>query len=134
MTPVVSSPALDQRGTGALARKVGPAIVRLDVVSGDGARSSVSGVVFRDDGLILTSALPLRGATTITAVLSDGRQLDASVRGLDDATDVAVVEDRKGVVSGKGVSVRVDLGGRRSIKKEKTRVSTADDTNRKRTE
>src|SRR3546814_15540084 len=92
MTPVVSSPALDQRGTGALARKVGPAIVRLDVVSGDGARSSVSGVVFRDDGLILTSALPLRGATTITAVLSDGRQLDASVRGLDDATDVAVVD------------------------------------------
>src|SRR3546814_16976293 len=81
MTPVVSSPALDQRGTGALARKVGPAIVRLDVVSGDGASSSVSGAVFRDDGLILPGALPLRGATTITAVLSHGLPPAAQVLG-----------------------------------------------------
>src|SRR3546814_13443032 len=29
------------------------------------------------------------------------------------------VEDRKSVVSGKGVSVRLDLGGRRTIKKNK---------------
>src|SRR3546814_21165694 len=72
--------------------RAGPAIGRLVGVSGDGSRSTVSGVGVRDDGLILTRALPLRGATTITAVLSDGRQLDASVRGLDDATDVAVVD------------------------------------------
>src|SRR3546814_3301902 len=30
-----------------------------------------------------------------------------------------LVEDRKSVVSGKGVSVRVDLGGRRTLKKNK---------------
>src|SRR3546814_10945353 len=33
--------------------------------------------------------------------------------------NVAVQIDRKSVVSGKSVSVRVDLGGRRSIKKKK---------------
>src|SRR3546814_11785666 len=32
--------------------------------------------------------------------------------------------DRKSVVSGKSVSVRVDLGGRRIIKKKKTRENT----------
>src|SRR3546814_20257571 len=32
---------------------------------------------------------------------------------------IAPPTDRKGVVSGKGVSVRVDLGGRRIIKKKK---------------
>src|SRR3546814_10963847 len=37
---------------------------------------------------------------------------DATVRGVE-------AEDRKSVVSGKSVSVRVDLGGRRSIKKKK---------------
>src|SRR3546814_20240080 len=33
---------------------------------------------------------------------------------------LAALEDRKSVVLGKSVSVRVDLGGRRSIKKKKT--------------
>src|SRR3546814_14984248 len=37
----------------------------------------------------------------------------------------ARVEDRKSVVSGKSVSVRVDLGGRRIIKKKTTRTSTS---------
>src|SRR3546814_17312324 len=38
-------------------------------------------------------------------------------RGLDDA--LGCRQDRKSVVSGKSVSVRVDLGGRRIIKKQK---------------
>src|SRR3546814_11303732 len=35
------------------------------------------------------------------------------------AADLAAAQDRKSVVSGKSVSVRVDLGGRRIIKKKK---------------
>src|SRR3546814_20618074 len=35
----------------------------------------------------------------------------------DDVTDLLVFTDRKSVVSGKSVSVRVDSGGRRIIKK-----------------
>src|SRR3546814_12568677 len=38
----------------------------------------------------------------------------------DTATDIA---DRKSGVEGKRVSVRVDLGGRRSIKKKNTKIS-----------
>src|SRR3546814_18058256 len=34
----------------------------------------------------------------------------------------AVTPDRKSVVSGKGVAVRVDLGGRRNIKKKKKTI------------
>src|SRR3546814_19271833 len=48
-----------------------------------------------------------------------GEQLSALRRGR--AHDqVCVQRDRKSVVQGKSVSVRVDLGGRRSIKKKKT--------------
>src|SRR3546814_14343214 len=36
----------------------------------------------------------------------------------------AITQDRKSVVSGKSVSVRVDLGGRRIIKKTKTSTQT----------
>src|SRR3546814_17264782 len=36
----------------------------------------------------------------------------------DDAPDVLMTFDRKSVVQGKSVSVRVDLGGRRLIKKK----------------
>src|SRR3546814_11027662 len=36
------------------------------------------------------------------------------------ASSCLMLEDRKSVVSGKSVSVRVDLGGRRMIKKKKT--------------
>src|SRR3546814_18506535 len=38
------------------------------------------------------------------------------------AIDHGLVVDRKSVVSGKSVSVRVDLGGRRSIKKKKAKI------------
>src|SRR3546814_14909355 len=45
-------------------------------------------------------------------------------------------QDRKSVVEGKGVSVRVDLGGSRRIKKKKmdkkTEITVQDDTNSKR--
>src|SRR3546814_21105541 len=39
------------------------------------------------------------------------------------------VRDRKSVVSGKSVSVRVDIGGRRLIKNKKPQVTTSEPTN-----
>src|SRR3546814_12343661 len=39
-----------------------------------------------------------------------------------DSTPPATKEDRKSVVKGKSVSVRVDLGGRRFIKKKKNKT------------
>jgi S1-C subfamily serine protease len=91
MTPVVSSPMVrGDRGVEAITDQVGPAIVRLEVDAADGT-TSLSGVLFRDDGMILTSAHALRGSSAVDAVLADGRRLPARVLGRDDATDVAVV-------------------------------------------
>src|SRR3546814_5350068 len=57
-----------------------------------------------------------RGVATV--LLDVGVATDERVTGLR-VTGVAVAdEDRKSVVSGKSVSVRVDLGGRRIIKKK----------------
>src|SRR3546814_15055114 len=45
--------------------------------------------------------------------------VEAVMKGRSDPDRIAAGGDRKSVVSGKSVSVRVDLGGRRSIKKKK---------------
>lgn len=92
MTPVVSSPMVrGDRGVDTVTSQVGPAIVRLEVEGEEGS-TSASGVLFRNDGMILTSARPLRGSSRVSAVLADGRRLPAEVLGVDDATDVAVVD------------------------------------------
>src|SRR3546814_13227508 len=55
------------------------------------------------------------------------RQQRRAARPAERIADEAVREDRaidrKSVVSGKSVSVRVDLGGRRIIKKKKTKIT-----------
>lgn len=92
VTPVVSSPMVrGERGVVAVAERLSPAIVRLDVDSGNG-RAVGSGVIFRDDGMVLTSAHVVRGASAISAVLTDGRRLEAALVGLDEVTDLAVVD------------------------------------------
>src|SRR3546814_18097308 len=47
----------------------------------------------------------------------------------DEGQDVAL--DRKSVVKGKGVSVRVDLGGRRTLTKKSTQYNTTTNTKSK---
>lgn len=92
VVPVVSSPMLQgERGVGAVVERLAPAVVRLEVQRA-GVTTPGSGVLFRDDGLVLTSTQVVAGATAITAVLSDGRALAAKLLGTDPATDVAVVD------------------------------------------
>src|SRR3546814_16657341 len=52
--------------------------------------------------------------------LLHGQVFDNALLDLFQAIVVRVQQDRKSVVEGKSVSVRVDLGGRRIIKKNKT--------------
>jgi S1-C subfamily serine protease len=105
------------------ARRVGPAVVRIDTersvprqsfdpamldpllrdLFGDPSgsmreRGQGSGVVFDDSrGLILTNAHVVDGADSVEVTLADGRQLDGSVVGADPVTDLAVVRvSRKG--------------------------------------
>jgi S1-C subfamily serine protease len=49
-------------------------------------------VVFRDDGMILTSAHLVADASKVAVRLSDGRRLTGTIVGLDPTTDVAVVD------------------------------------------
>jgi len=52
-----------------------------------------SGMIYRNDGLILTNAHVVQGAKTVTVKLADGREFKkARVLGSDERTDVAVVK------------------------------------------
>ncbi len=51
-----------------------------------------SGMIYRADGLILTNAHVVKGATTVSVTLSDGRTIKGKVLGRDERTDIAVVK------------------------------------------
>jgi len=51
-----------------------------------------SGVIFSEDGFILTNAHVVEGATEIKVILTDKRQFDADVIGIDTSHDVAVIK------------------------------------------
>jgi S1-C subfamily serine protease len=87
--------------------KVGPAVVRIDTVKrtvnplgtlfGRGPtiqqqQGQGSGFITRSDGVLLTNAHVVEGATTVTVTLPDGRSLSGKVLGTDPLTDVAVVK------------------------------------------
>jgi S1-C subfamily serine protease len=91
VSPVVASPLLGgDEELADLVDRVAPAVVRIEATRED-EQVAASGVVFRDDGLVLTAAHPLQGASTVVVVLPDGRRLEAQVVGTDELTDVAVV-------------------------------------------
>lgn len=86
------------RAVVSVADAVGPAVVSLAVggrpAEGDGRgeRSGAgSGVVIAPDGYVLTNSHVVSGAARLTATLTDGRSLGASLVGDDPATDLAVV-------------------------------------------
>ena len=60
-----------------------------------------SGVIFREDGYILTNDHVVRGAQQIRVTLPDGRDFEAALLGSDGTTDVAVlkIEDDEGLPS-----------------------------------
>ncbi|MDP1820245.1 MAG: trypsin-like peptidase domain-containing protein [Acidimicrobiales bacterium] len=92
VTPMVSSPMVrGDRGVAKVASQMSPAIVRLDVTR-DGTTATGSGVVFRDDGLVLTSAHVVEGADDIHVRLDNGRNLAGTLVGADALTDVAVLD------------------------------------------
>jgi serine protease Do len=91
VTPVVSSPMVrGDRGVVAVADRLRPSIVRLDVERDDTVVTG-SGVVFRDDGMVLTSAHVVREATSIRVRLADGERYTGELVGTDELTDVAVI-------------------------------------------
>ena len=79
-----------------VAQFVAPAVVRIEAFIG--ARDTErplgqgSGVILEETGVIATNAHVVRAATRTEVVLVDGRTFDAKILGIDDATDLAVLE------------------------------------------
>jgi S1-C subfamily serine protease len=87
------SPSLTGSEVAALAEALRPAIAQVIGVGADSGRDRVgSGVLFREDGLLLTAQHLVSGATDVRVLLDDGRSLVARVVGTDDETDIAVLD------------------------------------------
>lgn len=87
LTAVPTAPAGD---VVSIAAQVSPAIVRMKIT--DPTPSSGSGVLFSDNGYLLTNAHVVDGAKSLFAVLSDGTELEGKIIGKDSETDIAVVK------------------------------------------
>ncbi|MEY2471399.1 MAG: hypothetical protein QOK28_728 [Actinomycetota bacterium] len=75
----------------AVAQKLRPSIVQITGET-DGGKVSGSGVVFRDDGHILTNHHVVDGASNLKVIAADGQTLAAKVVGTDEDTDIAVLK------------------------------------------
>lgn len=73
------------------AAKLSPSLVEVKT-SANGTSSTGSGVIFLDDGYVLTNSHVVQGATQISATLSDGHTVKAVLVGADAETDVAVLK------------------------------------------
>ncbi|MEB3320977.1 MAG: trypsin-like peptidase domain-containing protein [Cyanobium sp.] len=110
ISDAVPTPALPGGGGNLIVdavAKVGPAVVRIDATKrvinplgglfGRGPaiqqqQGQGSGVITRSDGVILTNAHVVDGASDVSVTLPDGRSFTGKVLGADPLTDVAVVK------------------------------------------
>jgi serine protease Do len=90
-----------------LVERVEPAVVSIQVKSREAGffgqvetTASGSGVIFREDGYILTNNHVIGGATSIKVFMFDGVELDAEIVGTDKNTDLGVIKvDENGLPS-----------------------------------
>lgn len=83
-----------------VAAEVEPSVVQVNVsgVGGASGESQGSGVIYREDGYILTNDHVVAGAGSLEVALADGSTEPARVVGTDEYTDLAVLEvDRRGL-------------------------------------
>ncbi len=91
LTVTGQGPTLDIQ---ALLMKAQPSVVSIRTdLSDDGLQDGAgSGVVISEDGLVLTNAHVIGGATEITVALFDGTELEADLVGMEPADDIALIE------------------------------------------
>ncbi len=81
---VSSSPRAADQTVSGIRQQIAPAVVAVD---GGG-----SGIVVRDDGIVLTSASVVDGAGPLRVRLADGSSTEAEVVGSDQSTGIAVLD------------------------------------------
>jgi S1-C subfamily serine protease len=86
-----SSVALPAGSLAELYKRMLPTVVEIEAV-GQGSDSTGSGVIVDSGGTIVTAAHVVGDKDTVTVILSDGRQFDASVVGRDTVGDLAVLK------------------------------------------
>ncbi len=85
--PASFTPSEDWAG---VAEAVGPSVVSIEV-AGSAGQGSGSGVVWDEEGNIVTNAHVVEGAQEVQVVLADGRRYAATVSGADPSSDLAVL-------------------------------------------
>lgn len=73
-----------------IVRKVQPSVVAVITEKGEG-----SGVIWDEQGLIVTNTHVVRNARRVQVLLASGRRIDAQVRATDPVSDLALVEVRE---------------------------------------
>lgn len=69
-----------------------PAIGKVRASTPEGGDRWGSGVIFRKDGMMLTTSHVVEGAEALQVGLDDGRDLSARLVGIDRETDIAVID------------------------------------------
>lgn len=98
-SPIVGTPSAvaqpevpEDEPVAQVASTVGPSAVEVDVPGANGERGGVgSGVIYREDGYVVTNNHVVRGAGEVEIVFADGSRETGEVVGGDEVTDLAVV-------------------------------------------
>lgn len=115
-TPAEGGGSSDATGIAAVAQRVLPSVVRIDVTAqgpfGLRQEGTGSGVIYRSDGYIITNAHVVSGVENVRVVLSTGEELRARVVGnAMPSDDIAVVKvdrtDLKPATLGSSSNVKV---------------------------
>ncbi len=114
----LKEPPLDMEGlsTTAVVHKVSPSVVSIDLFI-KGEREAVgagSGIIFNEDGYIVTNAHVVEEVDSIGVLLDDGRFFEAALVGQDVWNDLAVLRIKaEGLVAAEfGDSSKVEVGQR----------------------
>ena len=91
VAPAAALTPLQSSSLASVVAKATPSVARIEVGGLIGSASG-SGVIFRDDGYLITNAHVVADATTINVVLADGSQHEGSLVGTDTESDIAVVQ------------------------------------------
>ncbi len=88
-------PVAERASAAAIAQRAIPSIVAVEVGEAP-VESGGSGVVYGNDGYVITNDHVIEGGGTVTVVFADGARYPAEIIGSDPVTDLAVLHTERG--------------------------------------